>query len=125
LAWFSAKVSKPKHGVPLFGHATQLRVFVDPDLLQYDPMDEMCGLQRESGTTCSVLRRQTSCVSLVVSSPTSSAPESCYARDAKHHTNAVPDDVGRVGCAQHQPALNELNRNRQCNKSDENPNYFP
>ena len=23
-------------GVPLFGHATQLRVFVDPDLLQYD-----------------------------------------------------------------------------------------
>ena len=23
-------------GVPLFGHSTQLRVFVDPDLLQYD-----------------------------------------------------------------------------------------
>jgi prolyl-tRNA editing enzyme YbaK/EbsC (Cys-tRNA(Pro) deacylase) len=23
-------------GVPPFGHATQLRVFVDPDLLQYD-----------------------------------------------------------------------------------------
>ena len=22
--------------MPLFGHATQLRVFVDPDLLQYD-----------------------------------------------------------------------------------------
>jgi len=22
--------------VPLFGHSTQLRVFVDPDLLQYD-----------------------------------------------------------------------------------------
>ena len=30
------KVSKPKRGVPPFGHATQLRVFVDPDLLQYD-----------------------------------------------------------------------------------------
>ena len=23
-------------GVPPFGHSTQLRVFVDPDLLQYD-----------------------------------------------------------------------------------------
>jgi prolyl-tRNA editing enzyme YbaK/EbsC (Cys-tRNA(Pro) deacylase) len=22
--------------VPLFGHATQLRIFIDPDLLQYD-----------------------------------------------------------------------------------------
>ena len=28
--------SKPRRGVPLFGHTTQLRVFVDPDLLQYD-----------------------------------------------------------------------------------------
>jgi len=28
--------SSPKGGVPPFGHATQLRVFVDPDLLQYD-----------------------------------------------------------------------------------------
>lgn len=27
---------KPRHGVPPFGHSTQLRVFVDPDLLQYD-----------------------------------------------------------------------------------------
>jgi prolyl-tRNA editing enzyme YbaK/EbsC (Cys-tRNA(Pro) deacylase) len=35
LARFSAKDSKPKLGVPPFGHATQLRVFVDPDLLQY------------------------------------------------------------------------------------------
>ena len=31
-------VSKPKSGVPPFGHSTQLRVFVDPDLLQYDEM---------------------------------------------------------------------------------------
>ena len=31
-----AKVAKTKHGVPPFGHSTQLRVFVDPDLLQYD-----------------------------------------------------------------------------------------
>ena len=30
------RVSKHKRGVPPFGHSTQLRVFVDPDLLQYD-----------------------------------------------------------------------------------------
>ena len=30
------RVSKTKRGVPPFGHTTQLRVFVDPDLLQYD-----------------------------------------------------------------------------------------
>ncbi len=29
-------VSKDIGGVPPFGHSTQLRVFVDPDLLQYD-----------------------------------------------------------------------------------------
>ena len=29
-------VSKTNGGVPLFGHSTQLRVFVDPDVLQYD-----------------------------------------------------------------------------------------
>lgn len=29
-------VSKTKRGVLLFSHRTQLRVFVDPDLLQYD-----------------------------------------------------------------------------------------
>ena len=29
-------VSKPKRGVPPFGRTKQLRVFVDPDLLQYD-----------------------------------------------------------------------------------------
>ena len=28
--------SKTNGGVPPFGHTTQLRVFVDPDLLQYD-----------------------------------------------------------------------------------------
>jgi prolyl-tRNA editing enzyme YbaK/EbsC (Cys-tRNA(Pro) deacylase) len=27
---------KPIRDVPPFGHSTQLRVFVDPDLLQYD-----------------------------------------------------------------------------------------
>ena len=27
---------KAKHGVSPFGHSTQLRVFVGPDLLQYD-----------------------------------------------------------------------------------------
>ncbi|MTA93306.1 MAG: hypothetical protein F2545_02985 [Actinobacteria bacterium] len=30
------EVSKPKRGVPSFGHRTQLRVFVDPHLSQYD-----------------------------------------------------------------------------------------
>ena len=29
------RVSKPNSGVPPFGHSTQLRVFVDPDLLQW------------------------------------------------------------------------------------------
>ena len=33
---WSAWVSKPGGGVPPFGHSPQLRVFVDPDLLQYD-----------------------------------------------------------------------------------------
>jgi prolyl-tRNA editing enzyme YbaK/EbsC (Cys-tRNA(Pro) deacylase) len=30
------RVAKANGGVPPFGHTTQLRVFVDPDLLQYD-----------------------------------------------------------------------------------------
>ena len=30
------QVSKHKRGVPPFGHSTQFRVFVDPDLLQCD-----------------------------------------------------------------------------------------
>jgi prolyl-tRNA editing enzyme YbaK/EbsC (Cys-tRNA(Pro) deacylase) len=30
------RVSKPKRGVPSIGHKTHLRVFIDPDLLQYD-----------------------------------------------------------------------------------------
>ena len=29
------QVSKNRHGVPHFGHATTLRIFIDPDLLQY------------------------------------------------------------------------------------------
>ena len=32
----SEQVSKPNSGVPPFGHSTQLRIFIDPDLLQYD-----------------------------------------------------------------------------------------
>ena len=31
-----AATGYPIGGVPPFGHSTQLRVFVDPDLLQYD-----------------------------------------------------------------------------------------
>lgn len=30
------EVPKPRRSVPLFGHTTQLRIFIDPDLLQYD-----------------------------------------------------------------------------------------
>lgn len=30
------QVSKHKRGVPPFGHSTTLRIFIDPDLLQYD-----------------------------------------------------------------------------------------
>ena len=30
------RVAETNGGVPPFGHSTQLRVFVDPDLLQYD-----------------------------------------------------------------------------------------
>jgi hypothetical protein len=33
------RVAKLKRGVPPFGHKTQLRVFIDPDLLQDD---EVC-----------------------------------------------------------------------------------
>ena len=29
-------VAQTNSGVPPFGHRTQLRVFIDPDLLQYD-----------------------------------------------------------------------------------------
>jgi prolyl-tRNA editing enzyme YbaK/EbsC (Cys-tRNA(Pro) deacylase) len=31
----------PIGGVPPFGHATQLRIFIDPDLLQYDGVNDM------------------------------------------------------------------------------------
>ena len=32
----SQRVSKDNGGVPPFGHTTSLRIFIDPDLLQYD-----------------------------------------------------------------------------------------
>ena len=35
-----AATGYPIGGVPPFGHATQLRVFVDPDLLQYDGVND-------------------------------------------------------------------------------------
>ena len=38
--WPTVWVSKPKRGVPPFGHTTQRRVFVDPDLFQYDHVQE-------------------------------------------------------------------------------------
>ena len=30
------RVSQTNGGVPPFGHSTKLRIFIDPDLLQYD-----------------------------------------------------------------------------------------
>jgi len=36
-----AATGYPIGGVPPFGHATQLRIFIDPDLLQYDGVDDM------------------------------------------------------------------------------------
>ena len=44
--------------MPPFGHSTQLRVFVDPDLLQYDEVWAV----RERGTTTSAPHLQTSFV---------------------------------------------------------------
>ena len=35
-----AATGYPIGGVPPFGHATTLRIFIDPDLLQYDGVDE-------------------------------------------------------------------------------------
>jgi prolyl-tRNA editing enzyme YbaK/EbsC (Cys-tRNA(Pro) deacylase) len=37
----------PIGGVPPFGHATQLRVFVDPDLLQYDEVWAAAGTRND------------------------------------------------------------------------------
>jgi prolyl-tRNA editing enzyme YbaK/EbsC (Cys-tRNA(Pro) deacylase) len=31
---------KPIGGVPPFGHSNQLRIFIDPDLLQYDGVND-------------------------------------------------------------------------------------
>lgn len=36
---FKSWVSQTNEGVPPFGHTTKLRVFVDPDLLQYDSVN--------------------------------------------------------------------------------------
>lgn len=59
----------PIGGVPPFGHATQLRVFIDPDLLQYDEVWAAAGtwhdvfaiapddLVRASGGTVTDLKR--------------------------------------------------------------------
>ena len=35
-----AATGYPIGGVPPFGHATQLRIFIDPDLLQYDGVND-------------------------------------------------------------------------------------
>jgi len=44
----SQRVSKDNGGVPPFGHTTPLRVFIDPDLLQYDEV------WAAAGTWCDV-----------------------------------------------------------------------
>jgi prolyl-tRNA editing enzyme YbaK/EbsC (Cys-tRNA(Pro) deacylase) len=41
-------MSLPKGGVPPFGHGTQLRVFVDPDLLQYDEVWASAGTSNDN-----------------------------------------------------------------------------
>jgi prolyl-tRNA editing enzyme YbaK/EbsC (Cys-tRNA(Pro) deacylase) len=63
------KVSKPNNGVPPFGHTTALRIFIDPDLLQYDEVWAAAGtwndvfpitpnhLVRASGGAVSNLKR--------------------------------------------------------------------
>ena len=40
-------VSKANGGVPPFGHATQLRVFIDPDLLQFDEVWAAAGTWKD------------------------------------------------------------------------------
>jgi hypothetical protein len=40
--------AKPSDGVPPFGHSTQLRVFIDPDLLQYDEVWAAAGTWNDS-----------------------------------------------------------------------------
>jgi len=47
----SEQVSKPNSGVPLFGHTIQLRVFVNPDLLQYDIVWAAAGTWNRSFAT--------------------------------------------------------------------------
>jgi len=43
----SQRVSKDNGGVPPFGHTTPLRVFIDPDLLQYDEVWAAAGTWRD------------------------------------------------------------------------------
>ena len=62
-------VSKTKRGVPPFGHSTKLRIFIDPDLLQYDEVWAAAGtwndvfpiapkdLVRASGAVVTCLKR--------------------------------------------------------------------
>jgi prolyl-tRNA editing enzyme YbaK/EbsC (Cys-tRNA(Pro) deacylase) len=44
----SQRVSKDNGGVPPFGHATQLRIFIDPDVLQYDEVRAAAGTWNEN-----------------------------------------------------------------------------
>jgi prolyl-tRNA editing enzyme YbaK/EbsC (Cys-tRNA(Pro) deacylase) len=43
-----SRVASIKRGVPPFGHSTQLRVVVDPDLLQYDEVWAAAGMWNEN-----------------------------------------------------------------------------
>ena len=42
------RVSKANGGVPPFGHATQLRIFINPDVLQYDEVRAAAGTWNEN-----------------------------------------------------------------------------
>jgi prolyl-tRNA editing enzyme YbaK/EbsC (Cys-tRNA(Pro) deacylase) len=44
----SQRVSKDNGGVPPFGHATQLRIFINPDVLQYDEVRAAAGTWNEN-----------------------------------------------------------------------------
>ena len=41
------RIHKPTAACPPFGHATHLRVFIDPDLLQYDEVWAAAGTWRD------------------------------------------------------------------------------
>ena len=92
------RVAETNNGVPPFGHSTQLRVFVDPDLLQYDEVWAAAGTWNDvfGAAPVDIVRVAGA------SSPTSSAPEIRdlkvdEARDARSHIAANPNGIRVIG----------------------------